>query len=379
MEASKKERYVFIDVLRGIAVFWMIETHTLDAFFYNDLKQGWLYNAINISNGFVAVAFLFCAGAGFWIQASRKLDDFRSFRPPLWKLLKRIGIIFLASYWLHMPYISIKKLLNMPYDKSLIFFQCDVLNAIAATMLISLIILMLIPKLKILPWIFGALALIIYFLTPLIWASEPISSLGTFIGAYFSHPPVSRFPLFPWSGHLFTGIAVTAFFFNSNDKIKISRLFLIAGFIISAILFYTAAIQPKYGFIEWWRNAPGHSVFRILFVTGVFGLLYLTEKYYKENRLSKILQATGQNSLFMYTFHLMIVYGSIINYGLRTFLNNSMNAFEIILVTIGVIAVCYVIGEGWKRLQSTVPDIAKSISWSLLIFFIILMFLAPAW
>ena len=53
------QRLTFIDILRGIACVWMIETHAVNAFLNDVFTEGMLYGALKISNGFVAVIFIF--------------------------------------------------------------------------------------------------------------------------------------------------------------------------------------------------------------------------------------------------------------------------------------------------------------------------------
>lgn len=53
------QRLTFIDILRGIACVWMIETHAVNAFLNDEFTEGMLFGALKISNGFVAVIFIF--------------------------------------------------------------------------------------------------------------------------------------------------------------------------------------------------------------------------------------------------------------------------------------------------------------------------------
>ena len=57
MDAEKK-RLVFIDVLRGLAVYMMLECHVVHAVMRQEFKTGDFYNILNILNGFIAVGFL---------------------------------------------------------------------------------------------------------------------------------------------------------------------------------------------------------------------------------------------------------------------------------------------------------------------------------
>lgn len=145
MANEKKERLIFIDVLRGIAVIWMIQTHTL-SIMANEFKTGLFYSLLSISNGYVAVTFLFCAGAGFWIAAERKVSSYKQFEMPLWLYLKRLGFILMIAYFLHSPIFGLSKLANITDRQINIFFQIDVLQTIVYSSLIALLLLLLSPK-----------------------------------------------------------------------------------------------------------------------------------------------------------------------------------------------------------------------------------------
>ena len=69
------QRLNFIDMLRGLACIWMIETHVVNAFLPDGYKDNLIFNLIDISNGFVAVCFIFCAGAGFRLALESKFNQ----------------------------------------------------------------------------------------------------------------------------------------------------------------------------------------------------------------------------------------------------------------------------------------------------------------
>ncbi|MDQ1265141.1 MAG: hypothetical protein QG635_291, partial [Bacteroidota bacterium] len=370
-------RLIFIDVMRGIAVLLMIETHVLDATLYSAMKSGWFYHLLNIANGMIAVSFLFCAGAGFWLAISRKLDDYLRFKPSLWQYLKRLFIILFLGYWLHQPFLSIRKLITINFEQALSFFQCDILHTIVISSLLALIIVFIIPKTKVTQWIYLAIPVIIYVLTPFAWASDSVNSLGVFFGPYLAKPPISKFPLFPWMGHFFMGAGLTALFFNTENKRKFAWIVLIAGIIIAALLNITNDYQFHYGYFVWWDSSPGHAFFRIFIVAAVFMLLYLIENSYREKRIGSILQKAGQTSLFIYAFHLLIVYGSVSNFGLKKNLFSAFGPLEVILVTILIAFTSYAVAIGWKYLQQKEQGLARLIGWSFIALYLGLVIISP--
>lgn len=354
IQPIKKHRYLFIDVLRGIAVLWMIETHVVDVVLYPSFKSGWFYRILNISNGFVAVAFLFCAGAGFWIAATRKADDYRSFRKPLWDYLRRLVLILGIAYWLHFPTMSFQKFLNLPKERWLTFFQCDILQTIVYTSLFSLLLLLLIKDLKVLKWIYGLFALIVFLLAPLVLATEPINNIPAFFGALFEKPPISRFPLLPWSGYFFSGVFATALLFQADDKRGLSVNLLIGGILLMLILYHTRDLTNFYpGYQSWWLCSPFHSIFRVSGTIAIFSLLYLIENFYREKRFGKILQLAGQESLYIYVLHLLIVYGSIANFGMKKIMGERLGPFVTILIISGLIFLCLVTAWVWHYIKAS--------------------------
>jgi uncharacterized membrane protein len=351
--AVKKERLTFIDVMRGIAVIWMIETHVVDVILYKAHKQGWFYEMLNISNGFVAVAFIFCAGAGFWLAAQKKADDYKHFRQPLWVYVRRLLFILVIAYCLHFPSASIEKLFNISDAKWLVFFESDVLQCIVYTSFIALAALMLTPRLKLIPWIFGALALSVFMFSPWVWAWDALAALPNFFGALVSEPPISKFPLTPWSGYFFGGVAVTAYFMSSENKKKVAWIYFISGFAIAALFMYNKWWFDSYPYVEaWWKGSPGLSFFRFFGTVSVFGFLYLIEGYYKETRIGNALKISGQESLFLYVSHLLIVYGSAVNFGVRYLMGARLDYFKTFLIFAAITLFCYIFAYIWHELKA---------------------------
>jgi uncharacterized membrane protein len=377
--AIKKHRYVFIDVLRGLAVLWMVETHVVDVVLMKSFKSGWFYNLLNISNGFVAVAFLFCAGAGFWIAATRKAEDYRRFAPPLWQYLRRLGLILLIAYWLHFPTMSFQRLFQLKWENWLSFFQIDILQTIVYSSLFALILLLIVKNLNVLKWIYGLIALAVMLATPFIWNLDPFSFLHPFFACWIARVPISKFPLFPWSAYFFAGAFFTAMFFQTENKEMLSWVLFIVGTALMLILFYTRSWTEFYpGYQDWWRVSPFHTLFRISGTVAAFSLLYLIENWYKEKRIGKILQLCGQESLYIYVFHLLLVYGSIANFGMRYYVGSRLDPFSTILIILGLWVLSYFTALAWHQIKATNIKTARWVMASTFGVFFLIFLLNPA-
>jgi len=174
IEKNKPKRYEFIDILRGLSVLWMIEAHITDVVLWPAAKSTFLFYLIDKSNGFVATTFLFCAGAGFYISTSRKFDDFKNFRKPLWIYLRKLAFILFIAFSMHLPTRDFFQLFSLTNDQLVRFVECDILQTIVYSSLIALVLFFIIPNLKYLKFVSIVIALVAYYATSLYGQSIPL-------------------------------------------------------------------------------------------------------------------------------------------------------------------------------------------------------------
>lgn len=369
LESAPKQRLTFIDILRGIACVWMIETHVVNACLNWEHRQGWIFNVLNTTNGYVSVTFIFCAGAGFWLAASRKAQEYKQFAPSLWQYVRRLGFILLIAYWLHIPEISLRKFMLAAPPRQNIFWTSDVLHVIALCSFLALAFLLLIPTLKQLRWVFVALALVFIYAAPFVWQLEPDTFVHRAFGSYLSRPPAAAFPLFPWCGYFFIGASLTAFFLESSDKRTFAKRAAIIGFVTPFVVMmfqYTGwNAWFNYGWLNnWFLCSPGNVLFRIAGTIFLFSVLYLVQEQFSSwtvfgRKPASWLQLMGQESLFVYVFHLIIVYGSPANLGLSYFVGGVLYPFATGLVTLAVLVAVYVAMSQWHDVKVATPEKPK--------------------
>ena len=375
---GKAERLTFIDVLRGLAVMWMIETHVVNACLAKPFRQGGLFALLEISNGFVAVAFLFCAGAGFWIAAERKAAEYRRGGPALWKYLRRLGLILLLSYSLHLPIGSLRGMLELSPQRMLTLWKTDILHVIVGASAASLILLLLVPSRRVLLWVFAGLAGVVFFAAPLVLAWDSFAALPACLATWFAPPAVCRFSLFPWTGYFFAGAAATGLFLNSADKVRLSKWFIAAGVVVPALVFLIKGFHLPYpGYQPWWNNAPGHSLFRTAGVMLLFAALYLWNERLGRWRIGRALQLCGQESLLVYYWHLIIVYGSVYHGGLGWLSRQLWNPWQVAVVTVLVMAMMYWSAMMWRDFKLARPRAATWTIVTLMALFLAVFALIP--
>jgi uncharacterized membrane protein len=385
---SSKQRLVFIDVLRGIACVWMIETHVVNASLAWTARYNWFFQTLEAMNGYVSVTFIFCAGAGFWLAATRKVQEYKTFQPAFWQYVRRLGFILLVAYWLHIPEISLQKFLIATPMRQNILWTCDVLHAIVMASFIALGCLLVVPRLQQLRWVFVGLMLLFLYLTPFVWRLEPDTFLPRVLGAYLSHPPAATFPPFPWCAYFFAGAALTAFFLEARDRRAFAWRCAVIGFVLPFVVITFRSAGWNHWFIyawteTWYPVSPGNFMFRVGGTMVLFSLLYLFQEPLSNwtvmgRKPMAWLQLLGQESLFVYVFHLMLVYGSPVNLGMSYFMNGIVPPFALTLIIIALIVAVYVLTEQWRKLKLATPEVPRRILWAFGVLFVLVFLLVPA-
>lgn len=374
------ERLDFIDYVRGLAVLWMIEVHVIDVCLAGTLKHGWFYNLVNISNGFVAVAFIFCAGVGFQLAFSKKESAYRAGDTSLWLYLRRLGHILLLAYWLHLPAFSLQRTLQSSPSEILSLFDCDVLQSIVFSSLISLGLSLIIRREQMRIAMFFALALFCYFGIGWVWSFYPLWSMPQFFVSLIAPQPISKFPLVPYAGHFFMGIVVIHVLRSASNIPARAKQMLWGslGITVVALLLKNSPFDLP-GHEDWWHYSAGHAFFRSSIVVVVMMLFYRYIAHVEKSRIAPMMLLCGRESLFMYISHLMLVYGTVSNFGLRSLAHNRWNVAETALVYIVIVALCYSLASMWHSVKKNDPKRATRLIAVIISAFVVVYALVPSY
>jgi uncharacterized membrane protein len=363
MAKAKGERFAFLDVVRGLAVIWMIQVHVTNVVLDPALRIGWIFDVLNISNGFVAPTFIFCAGAGLWIALSRKGESYRTFGSDLFGYLRRLGYILVWAYSLHAPFYSLDRVLIATGEELLPWLQIDVLQTIVFSSLAALCIYLGLGDLRKTTWAYGVVAAAII--------------CGTWATGFW--PRESPFPLLPWSGYLFAGAFVTGLFMQAEDKGRIARWMFWIGLIGPFMIFLSKNIGPAMPWDEsWWRSSPGMHLFRICGTLMLLGLLYTQEQRMRTSKLGTMLQTIGNESLFMYVGHLLFVYGSMQSVIAYIYGSSTLNYLGVAVVWISVTVIFVGLMMIWHSLKTKRPGLAQRIIIIQLAWMVISFIVLPA-
>jgi uncharacterized membrane protein len=309
--ASLGTRYGFIDLLRGLAIVVMVETHVVNAYLPPSARKSELFFWLSFVNGLVAPSFLFASGFSLVLQARRQWEDWLRLGPVFRKQMRRLGFILLIAYYLHLPHFGLSKFLK-PQDQAFwkAAFQVDVLQCIVVSLLLIDLLILVMRKKALFFWAAGTLGSAAALVTPWIWTQDFMGRAPLSL-ALFLHPHgVSLFPIFPWISFVMAGSCAAHLFLDAAEKrtdirfmgmtVAISLLAIVASLLARDLELFSAWQAGFY------KTSPLYVVIRLGCV-----LVLCAGLYFMEKRLGWALNAirlAGQESLLVYCAHLLLIF-----------------------------------------------------------------------
>lgn len=358
--AAAGGRFPFIDALRGLAVIFMIETHTVNALLDPSLRRGWFHSSLTYLNGLVAPAFLFCAGLGFAIFLARRNDDIVAFGPGFRSTLGKCLFIVLLGYSLHVPYFSLRAMLAAGPEAWTALLQVDVLQVIGASLLALLVTAVAFRTAG------GRLAAVsaLAVLSVAWWYLVPAGAVAALPGWLLSYFDRGRSPLFtivPWGGFLFAGFLAGLHFAREaaagRERGAVGLFALLSAGAIVAAAAAAAFTKPLYPPGSWWYWSAEYFLARLGSVGLVMCVLWKALGR-GEDRASRAMALFGRESLPVYYIHLLIVYGKDFDWSfVRLFPEGSGYAF-CALLTVLLCAAMYWFARGWSAAKRRRPRFA---------------------
>lgn len=361
--ASKSKRLDYIDLLRGWAVIVMIETHVFNATLTGEIKGSAFFEYIAFMNGLVAPSFLFASGLAYAVTTRRKLNDYLSFGTPLLRQVGRLLLILAIGYLLHLPKFNYAQIMSVAEERPWrTFFQADVLQCIAVSLLFMQVLLLVLRSERRLYLALIAVTAGVVFLTPVVWGIDfwpilPAPLAGYINGMHFKSFP--GFPLFPWSAFLFAGAIVGYFYQESRtsseqESAMMKRLLwwspalILASFVIHPV---AAVIYPTY---DYWRFSPSFYLLRLgIVITLCVGMFF----YEKGRGVSPRSPVTliGRESLIVYAAHLLLIYGDFGTFNFSKRVNHTFGYGEAVITTVLLMGMMYALALFWNRIKRGSP------------------------
>jgi len=315
------QRVEAVDLFSFFVLFFMIQGHLFRAYLLPAIRQEHWYKVHETLHGLVAPGFLFAAGFAAFLSFHNKRQNYIHLDRAFFKRLRRILFVFAIGYWIHLPFLSLRKTLQYASQgKASEFLKVDILQCIGSGLLLFTILAILIKNEKTVVF-FSGLAGALFFLLP-----ETVKSihLHPAVDPYFNYE-VSLFSLFPWAGYLFIGV-LAAFLYTKLKKEFFFKMILLLGVLFFPWFFFQSS--------QFYFKAELTLSGNLNKTGGVFLLLWLSDWLLRRcnGRFLGILKKAGTESLFVYVLHLFVIFNSIFCPGLNVFFENSLNVLQALLL-----------------------------------------------
>jgi len=364
---SPKSRLAFIDLLRGWALLVMIEVHVFNTFILPEIKTTSWFGALNFINGLVAPSFTFISGFVFLLASQKKLESFRTFGSAFWKQLGRIGLVWTVGYYLHLPFISLHRMITETTEAGwLRFYQADVLHCIAFGLLLLFLSRLLIRNDRIYKTFLFSSGLIVVLATKFIWDLDFLKWLPAPIAAYMNSQHYSFFPLFPWLAFMLFGGYFATGYITAREQQR-EKDFILRFALIGAIIFAVCVIMMKLpvGFHVGSYDVRANTWFFFERIGIVILLLTICWFYaeYRKTEKSFVLDVSRE-SLIVYAAHLLVIYGQFWNErSLSFFYGKTFSISECVAGTIILTLLMIAAAIVWGWLKRNHLPLARVMFW----------------
>jgi hypothetical protein len=299
MSSGQGQRKLWLDWQRGLAVLFMVEWHSYDAWRLDAAAHGGLHDLISIVGGFAAPSFIYMAGLsqvlGDAAMARKGVPAGERRRHALRRAAWLLGVAYLfraAEYLLGGAWLA-------PGGWQSIL-KVDVLNVIAVSLLLTALVTAGLP-----PRLHAALSIagaaFFALLTPVVagWQHPP----SRLLDYLFADWPRAQFHLFNWAAFAFAGSAAGRLALGEGTR----RWFLgaAAGLFLGGLL--AAGLPAVYSQQDFWRTSPAWLAMRLGLVMAMSaGLQWLPQA---ADRSLSWLRTLGRHSLLGYFVSVELPYG----------------------------------------------------------------------
>ncbi len=336
---SKKNRIIFIDLMRAFAVLMMVQGHTVDVLLSVQFRnpESPFFMAWNFMRGMTAPIFLFTAGNVF-TYLFKLVDQPFGNNPRTKKGIKRFLLLVFLGYLLRYPSAKIIDFSGVRPDQWQTFWAVDVLQLIGFGILFLMIFIYISEKFNFNSYIIlGAGALLFIGLSPFFSLIHWKNFLPLPAAGYFNSETGSNFPLLPWVAYVLAG-GVLGNYLAKNAQVFKSFLFSLKLAVFGSALILLALtgniIETHiFGQSYLWTISPDLVFLRlgvVLILNSIVSLISI-----RVDSIPRIVILVGRNTLLIYIIHLVILYGSVWSSGIIVLFYDSFN----IWMTVGSVII----------------------------------------
>ena len=324
---AQSSRLYFIDAVRAFAILMMLQGHFIDTLLapiYKD-KSDFAYNIWSYFRGITAPTFFTISGLVFTyllLRAYAKGDD----KPRIRKGLFRGLLLIAIGYSLR---INIFHWLSGYFNSY--FLVIDVLQCIGLSLIILVALHIILKKYS---YLFSVVLFTIgciCFVTEPLYRNITLNHIPNIFANYMTTTNGSVFTILPWFGYSAFGAFISTIFFRHVHRERFKLVTILTFFIEKDVRKMRRKGQS--------RMSETIAVLFIFFVLILFGIFYTLEPFLKHSIIARI----GEKTLSIYVIHFILLYGSFTGYGLKRYLNQTLEPETAIFgAIVFMLVVCFI-------------------------------------
>jgi uncharacterized membrane protein len=319
-----KSRLAYIDWMRGLACLLMFQTHCYDSWLSPEGRHSTFFMYSQLGGTFPAPLFLFLAGISFALVTEKLWRKNVAPTQIARTTILRGGEIFVYGLLFRVQ----EYVVSWGWAPKSDLLRVDVLNTIGLSMMLLGVLCWLVlaakrgsqTRLALVLTAFGT-ALLISLLAPPMWTTwrptwlpwplesyvDGVHNLGT--------PQSGIFPIFPWTGFAFAGLAVGFILQSDWARAREARTFLMLGLAGGVLIEFARWLeaQPRqlYAVNDYWHTSPSFFLIRVGMLLVIMTATYAWCRWGAAQWGFSPVILLGQASLLVYWVHIEFVYGRV--------------------------------------------------------------------
>jgi uncharacterized membrane protein len=307
--------------MRGLACALMFQTHCYDAWLSPGARKGWFYPYSRLAGTLPAPLFLFLAGLSFALITVKLRGKGLLNDEVARTTIRRGAEIFALGMLFRLQEFAVA-LGWAPWTD---LFRVDILNTIGVSMMLMGVACWVVASSgggeRALAVASAAVTFGIAVLSPLLWTVWQPNWLPWPLGSYINGvhnrgvPQPWLFPIFPWGGFAFAGLAFGFVLFSDWAREREAAIIGAAGLAGAAIgvAAYWVDLRPVqiYPVYDFWHTSPNFFFIRLGLLLVILAGVYVWCRWGLGNWGFSPLAQLGQTSLLVYWVHVDLVYGRI--------------------------------------------------------------------
>ncbi len=331
---EKKDRIIFLDIMRAIAVIMMVQGHTVHTLLAPEFRtaDSAFYSVWYFLRGFTAPIFMFTSGVVFTYLFKLNGKDFNE-NPRVKKGINRFFLLIFIGYLLRYPTWRIVDFSYVSSAQFSTFFAVDALHLIGTGLLTIVLLFYFNHKIKIDYKLLAGTALVILIaVSPTVKTYNWNAVFPLWLADYFTNQYGSLFPLFPWLAYVIAGSLLGNYLAgNRGVQRKVSFALSLAsiGSVLLLFSFFSGSLLHELNVSRDYLSQVNLTLFRIgavLLLNSVVAFTVLEVK-----RINRLILLLGRNTLLIYALHLIILYGSAWTPGISKYLGESFGLASTLL------------------------------------------------